>query len=217
MSSSSGRGPGRPRKIPADEVHELVLNTARRVFGDVGFSAATIDGIARAAGVSRQAIYEHFSSKEALFDAAVRDSFAFGAEVLAAADRELDPTARDWPLRRYAVLVEFSLANPEHVRLMREAGRVGHPGMAKALQAEVESNAAGLRAYWRSQGIELDSGHSPQLIARLAGALARAMLDQRWEGPQPSAAVVAEMVTVFTSGGIDTLLKHGSAALRALG
>ena len=50
----------------------LVLQAARRVFLEHGFSAATTDMIQRAAGVSKSTLYAHLGSKEAMFSAVVR-------------------------------------------------------------------------------------------------------------------------------------------------
>lgn len=216
MSSSTDRGPGRPRKRPADEVYESVLCSARTVFADIGFEAATVDGIAKVAGVTRQAVYEHFSGKEALFDAALRDTIASAAEVREASDRELDPAAPDWVKRRYAALVDFAIEYPEHVRLMQEAGWRRHPAILEAVRAEVASNVAGLRKYSGNQDTALDLGRSPELLAKISAALARAVLEQQWEGETPSAATLTEMVAVYTAGGVAALLEHDSAALRKL-
>jgi AcrR family transcriptional regulator len=51
---------------------ERVLAVALEVFGRYGFRKASLDEIARAAGISRQGLYLHFANKEALFRAAVR-------------------------------------------------------------------------------------------------------------------------------------------------
>ena len=46
-----------------------ILKTARHLFGDHGFENTTIDDIAIAARVAKGAIYHHFKTKEALFEA----------------------------------------------------------------------------------------------------------------------------------------------------
>jgi AcrR family transcriptional regulator len=58
--------------IPDSSRRKLVLATALEVFGRYGFRKASMDEIARAAGISRQGLYLHFANKEALFRAAVR-------------------------------------------------------------------------------------------------------------------------------------------------
>ena len=51
---------------------ERVLAAALEVFGRYGFRKASMDEIARSADISRQGLYLHFASKDALFRAAVR-------------------------------------------------------------------------------------------------------------------------------------------------
>lgn len=46
-----------------------VLDAARRLFGAAGFAATTMDGIAAEASVAKGAVYHHFPTKEALFEA----------------------------------------------------------------------------------------------------------------------------------------------------
>jgi AcrR family transcriptional regulator len=48
---------------------EAILKAGRRLFGDRGFAATTIDDIAEAAQVAKGAVYHHFATKEAVFDA----------------------------------------------------------------------------------------------------------------------------------------------------
>jgi AcrR family transcriptional regulator len=49
-----------------------VLAVALEVFGRYGFRKTSMDEVARSADISRQGLYLHFASKEALFRAAVR-------------------------------------------------------------------------------------------------------------------------------------------------
>jgi AcrR family transcriptional regulator len=46
-----------------------ILEAARQLFADRGFGGATVDDIARAAGVAKGAVYHHFTTKEDLFEA----------------------------------------------------------------------------------------------------------------------------------------------------
>jgi AcrR family transcriptional regulator len=48
---------------------EAVLKAGRRLFGEQGFAATTIDAIAEAARVAKGAVYHHFATKEAVFEA----------------------------------------------------------------------------------------------------------------------------------------------------
>ncbi|MBC9876968.1 TetR/AcrR family transcriptional regulator [Bradyrhizobium sp. INPA01-394B] len=48
---------------------EASLTAARRLFGAQGLAATTMDEIAEAAGVAKGAVYHHFKTKEAVFEA----------------------------------------------------------------------------------------------------------------------------------------------------
>jgi AcrR family transcriptional regulator len=48
---------------------EAILKAGRRLFGERGFAATTIDDIANAAQVAKGAVYHHFATKEAVFEA----------------------------------------------------------------------------------------------------------------------------------------------------
>jgi len=48
---------------------EVILTAGRRLFGERGFAATTIDDIAEAAAVAKGAVYHHFATKDAVFEA----------------------------------------------------------------------------------------------------------------------------------------------------
>ena len=48
---------------------EAILTAARRLFGAQGFAATTMDDIAEGAHVAKGAVYHHFKTKEAVFEA----------------------------------------------------------------------------------------------------------------------------------------------------
>jgi AcrR family transcriptional regulator len=48
---------------------EAILKAGRRLFGEQGFAATTMDEIAEAARVAKGAVYHHFATKEAVFEA----------------------------------------------------------------------------------------------------------------------------------------------------
>ena len=48
---------------------EAILTAARRLFGTQGFAATTMDEIAEGARIAKGAVYHHFKTKEAVFEA----------------------------------------------------------------------------------------------------------------------------------------------------
>lgn len=61
---------GRPPKSAGAETRRRLIAAAADVGADVGFDAATLQEIARRAGVTATAVYNHFESREALLYAA---------------------------------------------------------------------------------------------------------------------------------------------------
>jgi TetR/AcrR family acrAB operon transcriptional repressor len=59
----------RRTKEEAQETRNRILDFAEHVFGEKGVSRTSLDDLARAAGVTRGAIYWHFRNKAELFDA----------------------------------------------------------------------------------------------------------------------------------------------------
>jgi AcrR family transcriptional regulator len=67
-----GRGPAPLREAPArrlsaDERRRQLLEVALRLFATRGYEATTMDDIADAAGVTKPLLYQHFTSKRALY------------------------------------------------------------------------------------------------------------------------------------------------------
>ena len=69
------RAPGRPTQSDAVELRECILAVALEEFLAKGFGAASIEGIARAAGVNKDTLYRQFGDKEHLYRASVLHSF----------------------------------------------------------------------------------------------------------------------------------------------
>jgi AcrR family transcriptional regulator len=85
----------RPGRVPRAVRSEQLLVLADRLFAERGFHAASMDELARRAGVSKPVIYDHFGSKEQLFATCVRRTGEALADRVANAVREeSDPQAR---------------------------------------------------------------------------------------------------------------------------
>jgi len=74
MSETKGGSPQPRRGRPRDpERFRRIVEAARSHFNAHGLERANVDAIAADAGVSKMTIYSHFTSKEGLFEAVVRD------------------------------------------------------------------------------------------------------------------------------------------------
>src|SRR5438477_10164926 len=67
-----------------------IMDGARSVFLAAGFDGASMNDVARAAGVSKGTLYAQFTSKDELFEAIIRAEKAQAAERLCAFEREGD-------------------------------------------------------------------------------------------------------------------------------
>jgi AcrR family transcriptional regulator len=87
MSSVSERQPdpsvlplkrrGRPPACSLDERRQLILQAAERVFIASGYGAASMEEIARAAGMSKKTVYALYPDKRHLFSALIGDAGEF--------------------------------------------------------------------------------------------------------------------------------------------
>jgi AcrR family transcriptional regulator len=99
-NASVGGSPDRPLRADARRNRERVLEAARVAFAADG-SHASLDEIARGAGVGAGTVYRHFPTKEALFEAVVLNRI--GELVEEAQARSADPD----PGRAFSSFVEL--------------------------------------------------------------------------------------------------------------
>ena len=93
-----------------------IMDGARSVFLAAGFDGASMNDIARSAGVSKGTLYSYFASKDDLFDAIIRAEFAQAAERLCTFRREGD--VRDM-LTDFGVRLIARMAEPNVLALAR--------------------------------------------------------------------------------------------------
>jgi AcrR family transcriptional regulator len=89
---------------------------ARRLFTEPGFAAATLDDVARQAGVTRGAFYHHFADKEALF-AAVFEEIQAELAIRAATAARRGTSRVDGLVRGCLAFLDACL-EPDVVRIM---------------------------------------------------------------------------------------------------
>ena len=75
-----------------------ILDGARKVFMDLGFDGASMNEIARAAGVSKGTLYVYFADKSRLFEAMVEDEALKKAKLVYNLDptRDVETTLREF-------------------------------------------------------------------------------------------------------------------------
>jgi TetR/AcrR family transcriptional regulator len=104
--------------VTALDTKARILAAAVNLFSERGFSAVSMREMARAVGISVAALYNHFDSKESLYQAAVSAAFAHkGAGLLAALEAEDAPLVR---LGRFVRMVAESVRqDPSFAALMQ--------------------------------------------------------------------------------------------------
>ena len=78
-SEALGAG-GRAPSSDGSAKRRQIMDGARTVFLSAGFDGASMNDIARAAGVSKGTLYAYFNSKDELFEAIIRGEYAQSAE-----------------------------------------------------------------------------------------------------------------------------------------
>jgi len=134
-----------PPPTRKDLKREAILSVAAEVFFEDGYQAASMSEIAARVGGSKGTLYNYFDSKEALFEAHVRESCGkIGAMIVDFSDdrpvpevlrqvgeRYLDRIYSDFAIRTYQVIVAECRRTPQLARIFFEAGpRVGHDRLA---------------------------------------------------------------------------------------
>ena len=67
-------------RVKTDDRRRAIIDAATKVFRDVGYGRASMDGIAREAGGSKATLYGYFKSKDELFEAAMESAVEVAAE-----------------------------------------------------------------------------------------------------------------------------------------
>ncbi|UOZ08727.1 TetR/AcrR family transcriptional regulator [Amycolatopsis sp. WQ 127309] len=213
MSSPAPRG--RPRKLPVAEQRARVLQATAKVVAQHGMQGATIEQIAREAGVSRQAVYEQFGDRTALFAEVVAEIEERAFTAIAGAS-VADPQTglRGWARASYATMVTFVADSPEAYGVLRAAERAGDPALTRLRErlAVVYADATAKR--WAAHGI--DSGRADRALITLVFAMTESLVQATWDGEPPPQDALIDLLTEFTVGGVARLQTKASDVIERL-
>jgi AcrR family transcriptional regulator len=190
---------GRPlASAAATATPERLLDAAEQAFAQ-GYEAARLEDIAAAAGIRRPSLLYHFPSKDSLYAAVVRRTFArLGAALMSVMSRRLDFAARvDSMVDTYA---SFLADNPAHAQiLVRELVDARGPGR-DILLGEVVPLLDLVERFLLLEGRELLRPELPvrAAILQVAGAIilrsASGALQQPLWGPIDQSRVLARLL-----------------------
>src|SRR3954467_1117144 len=116
-AASDGKAPRTPR---GERTLRKILDAAREEFGEQGFSDSSIVGITQRAGVALGTFYAYFNSKEAVFQALVRDMSAQVRDHVAPAFAGATD-AIDGERRALQSFLEFTREHRDVYRIIDEA------------------------------------------------------------------------------------------------
>lgn len=194
---------GRPTREEGEALRKAILDAALSVFIARGFEAASMAGIARAAGVAKITLYRHYESKEQLFvEVARRAQLGVRERLGTVADAGVPLEAA---LRQIISKLYDGYTHPEYLAVMRmviaEAGRF--PKLGRAMLDDSAQVSAPLVAYLQrlkdAGQVDLDSPYDAAAqISGLASGAGRYVLLTPGRHPASRRRWVESLVTLFT-------------------
>src|SRR3954462_447266 len=109
-----------PRTARGERTLRKILDAARAEFGERGFSDSSIVGITQRAGAALGTFYTYFDSKEAVFQALVRDMSAQVRDHVAPAFKDA-ADAMDGERRALESFLQFARKHRDVYRIIDEA------------------------------------------------------------------------------------------------
>ena len=179
-----------------------ILDGARKVFMDLGFDGASMNEIARSAGVSKGTLYVYFDDKNRLFEAIVEDEAVAQGKVPFNFDSSRDP---EITLREFGQTYMALLCRPgggSWIRtVMAVAERmpdVGRRYYANVLEKIIDGLAGYLKARVASGDLAIDDCHlaASQFMEVCKASLFLPFVFQA--APAPSADRIAQVVDSAT-------------------
>lgn len=191
MPSESARPAGRMSRVAR---RAQLLRLARQVFVSQGFHATSMDDIADSAGVSKPVLYQHFSSKLALYQALLDES---AAEMVRRVEQAIAASDDNAIRVEKAVAAYFAFVADEGqaFKLIFESDLRGQPEIAAIVDHATESC---IRAI--SDTITADTG-ADEASARLlaAGLVGLSQVSARYWLGQSEPISQARAVSLLSS------------------
>jgi AcrR family transcriptional regulator len=201
---------------------DRILDAAMRVFRRHGFRRSSIEQAAAAAGLTRQALYHHFQSKEALFRAVIAQLYqnALAAEIAAADAAEkaggglADILVAQVQARLRHLIASFE-GSPHIEELFSEHLALGRDLYLKYAKAHGAQIAKTIERACRRQRLVLAKGMTARALAR---CLEMAMHGAKSAYPSmlPASAFLRDldiMLRTLVAGAVAPLPKQRRAAV----
>jgi len=150
------------RRLTAARRRRQLIDVALETFAKNGFNETTMEDIARAAGVTKPLLYQHFASKRALYLELIDDVAARLIGALAAATT--GARTRRQVEEGFEAYFRFTLANQSAVRMLFDAPH--DEELARGLRTIEDSIAQFLAPLFEA---DIDEGHRRTLAAAVVG------------------------------------------------
>jgi AcrR family transcriptional regulator len=174
-----------PRRLTAEQRRQQLFAVALGLFAQRGYRATTMDDIAEAAGVTKPLLYQHFSSKRALYlelvDSIARDLL----EAIARAVRDADGPRQQVELG-FAAYFRLVVSHEAEFRLLYGRDHADDDELGRALRTVEDAIAEAIDPLIDAG---LDDDHRRLLaygIVGMAEGASRRFLEQR-PGTEPEA------------------------------
>jgi len=184
-----------------------VIALAEELFAERGFGGASMEELARRAGVSKPVIYDLVRSKDELyrrcFERAADELAASVATAIAAAGRDVEPQLRAGALAFFDFIASHRAAWA--MLFADDAGGREARHLAHIRARQASTAAAALRAQAERNGVRLDGAALEAAAWGLNGAYEALAMWWR-EHPEVSAAQLADWVVALALPGVERLV-----------
>ncbi|PMS16157.1 TetR family transcriptional regulator [Trinickia dabaoshanensis] len=155
-----------PQRL-TDRKRAAIIDAAIEEFQAAGFEATSMDRVAARAGVSKRTVYNHFSSKEALFAAILRelwDESRDGEAPAYRADEPLRPQLLELLMRKLRLLNDDAFVSLARVAI---AAGIHSPERARDMVARIGEREEDLTVWIRAAAADGRIKTSDPLFAAL--------------------------------------------------
>jgi AcrR family transcriptional regulator len=182
-------------RLPADQRRRQLLDVACDVFATSGFHATAMDDIATAAGVTKPVLYQHFSSKRALYSALLANDLGRLTADLEAAFSQAEDNAER--LRRgFGAYLDFVDRHEDAFRLLfRHAAR--EPEFRELVD---NLTAASVEIASRNLATQLSNGPWTDWASRRVPALTIEAVIAWLDAGQPDPGQAADRIAAAVHG-----------------
>jgi AcrR family transcriptional regulator len=183
-------------RVPRELREQQLLELAEALFAERGYAGASMDELAKRAGVTKPVVYELFGSKDGVFEACVDRSIErLADDVVAAVRSETDPEAR---LRAGGIaFLRFAAGNRVAWDLMSMGGRFAE--QARGLRARQAELIRGLMAEIAAEGTD---PRELEVAAHAVNAAYEGVAHWMWEHPDIPIEQLADWVVELLLPGL---------------